>query len=114
MLCDLGCGEAGLLCDLARLTGCSAYGCDVDADALRCGQSRVDAEGLAGRVTLHQAFLDASPRNRVISQRFEVCGLRALRDEVPDCETALGELDAAGRGAYFGSGLGKAFCYARA
>ncbi len=145
VLCDLGCGEAGLLCDLARLTGCSAYGCDVDADALRCGQSRVDAEGLAGRVTLHQAFiedfdleratvvfvflvplqlealrpklqrfLDASPRNRVISQRFEVCGLRALRDEVPDCEAALGELDAAGRGAYFGSGLGKAFCYARA
>ncbi len=145
VLCDLGCGEAGLLCDLARLTGCSAYGCDVDADALQCGQRRVEAEGLAERVTLHQAliqdfdleratvvfvflvplqleailpklqrFLDASPHNRVLSQRFEVRGLQALRQEIPDCEVALGELDVPGRGAYFGSGLGRAFCYARA
>ena len=54
VVCDLGCGEAGLLCELVRLTGCSAIGCDVDADVLARGQARINAEPYASRISLSQ------------------------------------------------------------
>lgn len=57
VVCDLGCGEAGLLCELVRLTGCSAIGCDVDADVLARGQARIDAEPYASRISLSQACI---------------------------------------------------------
>ena len=63
VVCDLGCGEASLLCELVRLTGCRAIGCDVNRDLLTAGQSRVDAEDAycAPRVRLIGSFtLDAT------------------------------------------------------
>ena len=52
VVCDLGCGDAGLLCELVRLTGCTAIGCDVDADALARAQARIDSEPYASRISL--------------------------------------------------------------
>ena len=146
VICDLGCGEAGMLIDLVRLTGCSAIGCDVDADALACGQRRIDEDPeLGSKVALSQSlisdydfmgatcvflflvplqlevllprlqlYLDADPRNRIISQRFEVVGLRAVSFfEIADVDADVAPTadDRAGRCDFFGSSLGKAFCY---
>lgn len=64
VVCDLGCGDASLLCELVRLTGCSAIGCDVDADAIARGRARIDADALKRndiRLThaLIEAFMDS-------------------------------------------------------
>jgi len=57
VVCDLGCGEAALICELVRLTGCSAIGCDVDCHALTRGQGRIDSEDFAGRVSLTHGLI---------------------------------------------------------
>mmetsp|Transcript_93458 Transcript_93458/g.180174 ORF Transcript_93458/g.180174 Transcript_93458/m.180174 type:complete len:220 (+) Transcript_93458:9-668(+) len=46
VVCDLGCGDAGALCEITRLTGCSGLGCDVDSRLLELGRSRIAAQKL--------------------------------------------------------------------
>ena len=59
VVCDLGCGEASLLCELVRLTGCAAIGCDVDSDLLASGRANIDADGYcAPRVRLTHAPIE--------------------------------------------------------
>ena len=59
VVCDLGCGEASLLREVVRLTGCTAVGCDVDADALARGQAHIDAGPHAASITLTHAQISA-------------------------------------------------------
>ena len=59
VVCDLGCGEASLLCELVRLTGCSAIGCDVNVDLLTRAQTRIDADAYcAPRVKLTHELVE--------------------------------------------------------
>jgi SAM-dependent methyltransferase len=59
VVCDLGCGDAQFLCELVRLTGCSAIGCDVNADALARGQLAIDASADGGRIRLTRETISA-------------------------------------------------------
>lgn len=53
VVCDLGCGEALLLCEIVRLTGCTAMGCDVDGDALKHGQAHITNMGYSSQIQLN-------------------------------------------------------------
>ena len=58
VVCDLGCGDASLLCTLVRQTGCSAIGCDVNGDLLARARARIaDDDACAGRIVLSCALL---------------------------------------------------------
>src|SRR6185295_3393702 len=57
-LLDLGCGAAGPLTYLVRLSGCAGTGLDVSAAAVAAGRARVASLGLDGAVALGQADLD--------------------------------------------------------
>ena len=50
---DLGCGEALLLCEIVRLTGCTAMGCDVDGDAIKYGQAHITNMGYTAQIQLN-------------------------------------------------------------
>jgi precorrin-6B methylase 2 len=51
---DLGCGEALLLCEIVRLTGCNtAMGCDVDGDAIKYGQDHITNMGYTAQIQLN-------------------------------------------------------------
>ena len=53
VVCDLGCGEALLLCEIVRLTGCTAMGCDVDGDAIKYGQDHITNMGYTAQIQLN-------------------------------------------------------------
>lgn len=61
---DLGCGEATFLRRLCRETPAQGFGLDRAAEAVAEGQEKIDAAGLADRISLHLADineLDAAP-----------------------------------------------------
>ena len=53
VVCDFGCGEALLLCEIVRLTGCTAMGCDVDGDAIKYGQDHITTMGYTAQIQLN-------------------------------------------------------------
>jgi len=58
VVCDLGCGDASLLCTLVRQTGCSAIGCDVNGELLARARARIaDDDACASRIVLSCALL---------------------------------------------------------
>jgi cyclopropane fatty-acyl-phospholipid synthase-like methyltransferase len=52
---DIGCGPGGPLSYLAKRTGCSGVGLDLDAAAITAGRARVKAMGLEKQVSLQRA-----------------------------------------------------------
>jgi hypothetical protein len=136
-VCDLGCGEAGMLIDLMELSGCSAMGCDVDATALAVGQQRIMAAGIQNRITLSQGLIADYDFTRatcvflfLVPQQLDLMfpmlqlyldadpchRIISQRFAVPNLRAAMEEI-ADVEGAidstcqYFGTGLGKAFLY---
>jgi len=50
---DLGCGSAEILIQLCkRNPGAKGYGIDIEPDAVKCAQKRIDEEGLADRIRI--------------------------------------------------------------
>ena len=84
---DLGCGDAALLVDVARRSGCSAVGVEVSAALALAGTRRVRAEGLDGRVRVEHGLADARSLAGVTVAYAWLLHARSRRRSGPACGT---------------------------
>lgn len=77
VVCDLGCGEALLLCEIVRLTGCTAMGCDVDGDALKHGQAHITNMGYSSQIQLNHECIGTFMQSEQFQTVTCVCILSA-------------------------------------
>ena len=92
VVCDLGCGEALLLCEIVRLTGCTAMGCDVDGDAIKYGQDHITTMGCTAQIQLNHECIDTfmqSDQFQIVTCVFVFLVPQQLSTLVPALRTFL-------------------------
>jgi SAM-dependent methyltransferase len=67
---EVACGSGGVTCQIARETGASAAGVDINAHAIEAANRRAEGDGLASRVAFQ--IVDASRRLPFPDESFDV------------------------------------------
>ena len=93
IVCDLGFGDGSLLLGIAKLTGCTACGCEIDADLVKTARETIISSGIGPqRIVLTESGI----AQFILSPQFEaatviICFLTPAHLEalVPNFKSAL-------------------------